>query len=100
VGPDHLLDRVMNCCHSWCLRDSCVSCCQVVYLTRSKLAQVPVTLSDMSDTCPLQSFHSNSTFIMLYLIHEMDVDYLVVDEMINISKLFDYTFMFSVGANL
>jgi hypothetical protein len=31
---------------------------------------------------------SNSTFIMLYLYHEMDIDYLVVDEMINISKLF------------
>jgi hypothetical protein len=27
---------------------------------------------------------SNSTFIMLYLVHEMDIDYLVVDEMINI----------------
>jgi hypothetical protein len=31
--------------------------------------------------------HSNSTFIMLYLYHEMDIDYLVVDEMINISKI-------------
>jgi hypothetical protein len=38
----------------------------------------------MSDTYPLQSFNSNSTFIMLYLYHEMDVDYLVVDRMINI----------------
>jgi hypothetical protein len=37
---------------------------------------------DMGNTCPLQSFSSNSTFIMLY--HEMDVDYLVVEEMINI----------------
>jgi hypothetical protein len=27
----------------------------------------------------------------------MDVDYLVVDEMINISKLFDYNYMFSIG---
>jgi hypothetical protein len=27
---------------------------------------------------------SNSTFIMLYLVHETDIDYLVVDEMINI----------------
>jgi hypothetical protein len=27
---------------------------------------------------------SNSTFIMLYLVHEMDIDYLVVDEMNNI----------------
>jgi hypothetical protein len=29
------------------------------------------------------SKHSNSTFIMLYLYHEMDVDYLVVGEMVN-----------------
>jgi hypothetical protein len=28
--------------------------------------------------------HSNCTFIMLHLVHEMDIDYLVVDEMINI----------------
>jgi hypothetical protein len=26
----------------------------------------------------------------------MDVDYLIVEEMINISKLFDYTCMFSI----
>jgi hypothetical protein len=50
----------------------------------------------MGNTCPLESFTSNSTFIMLYLIHEMDVDYLVVKEMVNISKLFDYTCMFSI----
>jgi hypothetical protein len=37
---------------------------------------------------------------MLYLYHEMDVDYLVVNDMINISKLFDYTYMFSVHANV
>jgi hypothetical protein len=29
----------------------------------------------------------------------MNVDYLVVDEMINISKLFDYNCMFSIGVN-
>jgi hypothetical protein len=34
---------------------------------------------------------------MLYFVHEMDIDYLVVDEMINISKLFNYTCMFSIG---
>jgi hypothetical protein len=28
--------------------------------------------------------HSNSSFIMLYLVYEMDIDYLVVNEMINI----------------
>jgi hypothetical protein len=53
--------------------------------------------SDMGNTCPLQSFSSNSTLIMLYLYHEMDINYLVVDEMINVSKLFDYTCMFSIG---
>jgi hypothetical protein len=39
---------------------------------------------------------SNSTFIM-YLYHEMDVNYLVVKEMVNISKLFDYTCMLRIG---
>jgi hypothetical protein len=50
----------------------------------------------MGSTCPLQSFSSNSTFIMLYLAHGMDIDYLVVDEMINISKLFDYNCMLGI----
>jgi hypothetical protein len=27
---------------------------------------------------------SNSTFIMIYLVHEMDIGYMVVDQMINI----------------
>jgi hypothetical protein len=44
-----------------------------------------MTLLEMSDTCFLQSFCSNSTFTMLYLYHEMDVDYLVVDEVLNIN---------------
>jgi hypothetical protein len=39
---------------------------------------------DMGNTFPLQSFSSNSTFIMIYLVLEMDIDYMVVDEMINI----------------
>jgi hypothetical protein len=34
---------------------------------------------------------------MLYLYHEMVINYLVVDEIINISKLFDYNCMFSIG---
>jgi hypothetical protein len=74
-----------------------MSCCQVITLARFKLARVSAILSDMGNTFPLQSFSSNSTFIMLYLIHEMDTDYLVVDEMINISKLFDYNCMFTIG---
>jgi hypothetical protein len=44
----------------------------------------------MGDGLFAESKRSNSTFIML-LIQEMNVDYLVVEEMVNISKLFDYT---------
>jgi hypothetical protein len=36
----------------------------------------------MGDGLFAEAKHSNSTFIMLYLYHEMDIDYLVVDEMI------------------
>jgi hypothetical protein len=39
---------------------------------------------DKGNTCPLQPFSSNSTFIMIYLVHEMDINYMVVDEMIHI----------------
>jgi hypothetical protein len=65
-----------------------------------KLARVTVKPSDMGATCLLQSFNSNSIFIILYLYHEIEVDYLVVDKMFNISKLIDYNCMFSIGANL
>jgi hypothetical protein len=82
VGPNRLFDRVVNCCHPWYPPGPHVSCCQVITLVRFKLARVSVIPSDMGNTCPLQSFSSNSTFIMLY--HEMDVDYLVVEEKINI----------------
>jgi hypothetical protein len=75
-----------NCCHSWCLRDSRVSCCQVITLQGLKLAEVTAKPSDMGATYLLQSFSSNSTFIMLYLIHQMDIDYLVVDKLINIKN--------------
>jgi hypothetical protein len=61
-----------------------VSVCQVITLARFKLARVSAITSDMGNTCPLQSFSSNSTFIMIYLVHEMDIDYMVVDEMISI----------------
>jgi hypothetical protein len=43
-----------------------------------------MTLSKMSDDLIAMSKHSYSTFIMLHLYHEMVVDYLVVDEMLNI----------------
>jgi hypothetical protein len=84
VGPDHLFDRVVNCCHPWCPPDPRVSCCQVITLARFKLARVSAIPSDMGNTYPLQSFSSNSTFIMICLLHEMDIDYMVVDEMLNI----------------
>jgi uncharacterized protein YebE (UPF0316 family) len=42
-------------------------------------------------------FSSNSTFKMLYFYDEMEADYLLVNEMDNISKLFAYTCMFSIG---
>jgi hypothetical protein len=54
----------------------------------------------MGDGLTAESKRSNSTFIMLCLFMRMNIDYLVVDEMINISKLFDHNCMFSVGANL
>jgi hypothetical protein len=38
----------------------------------------------MGNTFSLQSFSNNSTFIRIYLVHEIDIDYMVVDEMINI----------------
>jgi hypothetical protein len=84
VGPDRLFDRIVNCCHPWCPSGPRVSCCRVNTLARFKLARVSAIPSDMGNTCPLQSFSSNSTFIMIYLVHEMDIDYMVVDEMFNI----------------
>jgi hypothetical protein len=56
-----------------------------------------MTPLDMGDGLFAAPKLSNSTFIMFYLVHEMDIDYLVVDKMINISKLFDYNCMFSIG---
>jgi hypothetical protein len=47
----------------------------------------------MGDGLFAESKRSNSTFIMLYLIHEMDIDYLVVDEVINVSKIFYCTYI-------
>jgi hypothetical protein len=38
----------------------------------------------MGDGLFAASKHNNYTFIMLYLLHETDINYLVVDEMINI----------------
>jgi hypothetical protein len=34
---------------------------------------------------------------MIHMTYEIDVDYLVVEEMVNMSKLFDYTRMLRIG---
>jgi hypothetical protein len=47
-------------------------------LARCKLAQVAVTVLDMSASCLLLSSHSNSTFIMFTRVYEIDVDYIVI----------------------
>jgi hypothetical protein len=55
-----------------------------------------MTLSDMSDSCLLQSFSSNSTFIMLHIyMRWMLTTWQSMSCLI--SKLFDYTCMFSIG---
>jgi hypothetical protein len=59
------------------------------------LIRISVTPSDMGDGLFVESKRSNFTFIRL-LIQEMDVDYLVVEEMVNRSKLFDYTCMLRI----
>jgi hypothetical protein len=60
------------------------------------LIRISATPLDMGDGLLATPKCSNSTFIMLYLVHEMDIDYMVVDEMVNISKLFDYTCMLRI----
>jgi hypothetical protein len=43
-----------------------------------------MTSSDIGDVLFTVPKRSNYTFIMLYLVHETHIDYLIVDEMINI----------------
>jgi hypothetical protein len=59
-----------------------VSCCQI-FLYKAYMIRISTTPSDVGDGLITVSKRSNSTFIMLYLYHEMDVDYLVVGEMVN-----------------
>jgi hypothetical protein len=99
-GLDHLFDIIMNYGHSWCLRDSRVLCCQVLSLARCILIRITATPSEMGEGLITESKCSNSTFIILYVYHEVEVNYLVVDKMVNISKLFDCNCMFGVCANL
>jgi hypothetical protein len=53
---------------------------------RCILIQISARPSDMGDGLITVSKHSNSTFIMVYLYHKMDVDYLVLDEKFNIKS--------------
>jgi hypothetical protein len=55
-----------------------VSCCQVITLVRLKMVHISVALSDMSDSCLLQSFRSNSASYCCYENYVDDVDYFVV----------------------
>jgi hypothetical protein len=77
--------------------------CRVVrFISLQGLLSIRIftTPSEMGDDLLAKSKRSNSTFIMLYLCNEMDVDYLVVQEMITISKKNYYNCIFSIGANL
>jgi hypothetical protein len=76
---------IVNCSHSWCLLEPRVSCCQVFPLQDCKLVQISTTPSEMGDGLIVVSKRSNSTFIMFYMYHEMDVDYLVVNDLFNIN---------------
>jgi hypothetical protein len=87
---------VVNRGRSWCLPDSQVPCCQVLLLQGCIPIQIFTTPSVMGEAF-IESKCSNSTFILLYLYHGMDIDSLVADELVNILKLFDYTCMFSIG---
>jgi hypothetical protein len=78
VGPTRLFGCLRELLPLVGLRDLCVSCCQIT-LQGFKMTQVSTTLSDMSGTCPLQSFSSNVTFIMLIILLKIIlVDYFVV----------------------
>jgi hypothetical protein len=54
--------------------------CRVVrfHLARFKLIRISATLSDMTDTCSLQSFHRSASSLWLYENCDDDVDHLVV----------------------
>jgi hypothetical protein len=64
---------------------ACV-CCIVRFIPLQGwlLIRISATPSDMGDGLFAAPKHSNSTFIMLYLVHETNIDYLVVNEVLNI----------------
>jgi hypothetical protein len=84
VSPGHLFDRVVICCHRGALLAHVCQVVRLLPLHGLNWLESPRLPSDMGNTCPLLSFNSNYTFIMIYLVHEMDIDYMVVDEMTNI----------------
>jgi hypothetical protein len=61
-----------------------VSCCQVYTLARLTIDSNLRDTLRYGDGLFAESKRSNYTFIMLYLVHKMDIDYLIVDEIINI----------------
>jgi hypothetical protein len=70
----------MNYGHSCCLHGSCVSCCQVIFLTRWLLIRISVTPLDMCDTCSLLSFHRSATSpCSMRLMVIFNYDYLVFE---------------------
>jgi hypothetical protein len=76
---------------------ACV-CCVIMFIPLQGLLliQISMTFLDMGDGLFAVFKRSNSTFIMLLISWDV-IDYLVVDEKINISQLFDYNCMFSIG---
>jgi hypothetical protein len=75
---------------SWTIATRVASVAHVCHVVRFRplqdwlLIQIFATPSDMGDGLLTVFKGSNYTFIMLYLVHEMDMDYFIVDEMINI----------------
>jgi hypothetical protein len=66
--PDSLI-VIMKGGHSWCLRGSRVSCCQVIYLERCISIRVSVTPSVMDDSCSLLSFCRSANSLCSYEIY-------------------------------
>jgi hypothetical protein len=86
VDPHRLFDHIVNCGHSWRLRGHVCCVVRFIPLQGVLLIQISAAYSEIGDSLCAASKRSNSTFIMLYLVHEMDIDYLVVDELINIKN--------------
>jgi hypothetical protein len=90
--PDYLI-VVTNFGHSWCLRGSRVSCCQVIFLARCILIRISMTPLDMGYGLIPMSKHSNRTSFMIHLAFVMDIDH---DNYLY-QMLFDSIWMLSTG---